>query len=410
MGLVDTAIAGHLKGDAQLAAIGLGSNVFNMLYWLFGFLRMGTVGLTAQAYGAGDARAQSTALWRGWMVGLAIGVLIVLFHRPFISRALLFMSPDAEVVPYAREYLSIVMWGAPAVMITYVVSGWLPGMQSSRKPMTIAIFVNVLNIVVSPLLAFGLDMGLRGVATGTLVAQWAGAILGVVMCLRYRLPFPGIRAVMALKELKAYFSLNVDIFLRTLCLIGVTAWFTRAGARLGTEVLAANSVMMQLFLFFSYFTDGFAYAAEALVGKYLGARDGFGLRDCVRHLLGWSTAIAVVFTVIYAVGGNWIVSLLSDSEAVRATARDYIYWIVTVPLCGYLAFTWDGIFTGAMATRRMLVAMAAATAIFFGTFWLLRSSWGNHALWLAFILYLLTRGVGQWLLWPSIMKRFKNML
>lgn len=399
MGLVDTGIAGHLGQEAHQAAIGVGANIMNMIYWLFGFLRMGTVGETAQAYGRGDSRAMSATLWRGWLAAFTIGIAIALLHNPIANIALKFMGSSPQVNLLATQYLDIVLWGAPAVMMTYVVTGWLPGMQSAAKPMTIALTVNILNVVLSPLLAVKMGLGIKGLAIGTLASQLAGIMLGTIMCLRYRLKVPALSIILNGKEIKRFFSINTDIFLRTLCLIAVTAWFTRAGARLGDTILAVNSILMQLFLLFSYFTDGFAYAAEALTGRFIGAGDRHALKRCIKHLLAWGGAIALLFTVIYAVAGDACIAVLSDKEGIRQVAHDFVPWIATVPLAGFMAFTWDGIFVGATATRGMLVSILIATVLYFAIYAVLSPLWGNHALWLAFIAYLLTRGIVQHILW-----------
>lgn len=401
LGLVDTAISGHLGSDTYIAAIAVGGSMFNLLYWLFGFLRMGSSGMTAIATGRGDAAGQALILYRGALVAAAIGIAMIA-ASPLLCRGLLaFLEPDATTAAMAGRYFGIVVWGAPAVLGGYVLTGWFLGMQSSRRPMVISIIINVVNIAVSPVLAFGLRLGLDGLAIGTLVAQWTGLVVGVIMCRRYRLPRRGVsmRQVLDPAALRRYFSINTDIMLRTACLIAVTLWFTRQGARQGELILAANALLMQLFILFSYMIDGFAYAGEALVGRYTGAGDADMLGRCVRRLMAWGLGLAAVYSILYFAAGDAILGLLTDSTGVRATARDYLPWAVTVPLAGFMAFVWDGVYVGCTASRGMLWSMASAMAVFFITYFALRHALGNHALWLAFTAYLLARGVVQALLW-----------
>lgn len=406
LGLIDTAITGHLGGEVYLAAIAVGTSLFNMLYFPLAFLRMGTSGMTAQALGRDDRPGCADILYRGVLVALGAALLILLFSRPLLRLMLLFMDTDPATSAYVASYFNIVVWGAPAVLLTNVFTGWLLGMQSSRKPMVISIAINIVNIAISPALAFLAGMKLEGVAVGTLVAQWVGAMMGVIMCSRYRPGRPG-RGIIAREPLRRFFRVNSDIFLRTLCLIAVTVWFTREGARQGELTLAANALMMQLFILFSYMTDGFAYAGEALTGRFTGSGDRVTLRRCVRALLRWGFCMAALFSAIYFLAGERILGLLTDSGDVLAVTRDYLPWIATVPLAGFLAFTWDGVYIGTTATRGMLVAMFVAMLAFFGLYFALRPSLGNHALWLAFVTYLFTRGLVQTLLWPRILQKIK---
>lgn len=402
LGLVDTAITGHLDNDMYLAAIALGSSMFNLLYWLFGFLRMGTGGLTAIATGRGDKAMQSLLLWRGLVISFAIAALMIAMSPLLVDGLLDFLGADEATNELARRYFSIVIWGAPAVLATYVLTGWFLGQQSSHKPMVISITINVINITVSPILTFGLGMKLEGVATGTLVAQWAGLITGLMMCRSYHPERVSLRGIFELSTLGHYFRINSDIMMRTACLIAVTLWFTRAGARQGDTILSVNALLMQFFILFSYMTDGFAYAGEALIGRFTGARDTSARRECIKALMRWGTALAVLYSIIYFFAGESILSVLTDSHHLLEAARDYMPWAVTIPLAGFLAFIWDGIYIGCTATRLQLVAMFVAMVVFFALYYALREPLGNHGLWLAFTGYLLTRGLMQTLLWRRI--------
>lgn len=394
LGLVDVAIVGHIGAAAFIGAIAVGSTMFNMLYWLFGFLRMGTAGLTSQACGSGDLAAQSAALRRSLALSLVGGALLIELSAVLGRLIVGFIDTDAATAQLAMRYFSICIWGAPAVLGMYALNGWFLGMQDTRVPMFVAIFINVLNIALSLILVFGLGMKIEGVATGTLTAQWAGFIVALVIAfVRFRPVRVAFAALVDGKAVRRLLSVNTDIFLRTVCLVAVTTWFTRAGAEQGVTVLAANALLMQFFMFFSYFSDGFAFAGEALSGKLYGAGDFNGLKRCCKILMEWGAAIAGIFTITYFVAGEWLLGLLTDDGAVIDTAREYLLWSVAIPFCGTAAFIYDGVFIGLTLTRMMLAAMAVAVSIFFIMWFALSPVLGNHALWLAFIVYLALRGV-----------------
>lgn len=391
LGLVDVAIVGHLGSAAYIGAITVGGMLFNMAYWLFAFLRMGTSGLTAQAYGRGDRAETVRVLVRALGVALAIGVALVALSRPVADVAFRLIPCSPEVEASARVYFALLVWGAPAVLGLYGFAGWFVGMQNARFPMAVAITQNVVNIVASAALVFGLGWQVEGVAAGTLIAQYAGLLMAVAGWWRgYRADTRGVslRPVTDRAALSRFFAVNRDIFLRTLCLIAVTVCFTSSGAAAGDTVLAANALLMQLFMLFSYVMDGFAYAGEALAGRYVGAADAAGFRRTVRRLFGWGLVLAVAFTLAYGAGGRTFLSLLTSETSVVNMAMAYLPWAVAVPLTSFAAFLFDGIFIGATATGRMLLAMAVASSVFFISYYLLTDTLGNHALWLAFLAYL----------------------
>ena len=391
LGLVDVAIVGHLGSAAYIGAITVGGMLFNMAYWLFAFLRMGTSGLTAQAYGRGDRAETVRVLVRALGVALAIGVALVALSRPVADVAFRLIPCSAEVEVSARVYFALLVWGAPAVLGLYGFAGWFVGMQNARFPMAVAITQNVVNIVASAALVFGLGWQVEGVAAGTLIAQYAGLLMAVAGWWRgYRADTRGVslRPVTDRAALSRFFAVNRDIFLRTLCLIAVTVCFTSSGAAAGDTVLAANALLMQLFMLFSYVMDGFAYAGEALAGRYVGAADAAGFRRTVRRLFGWGLVLAVAFTLAYGAGWRTFLSLLTSETSVVDMAMAYLPWAVAVPLTSFAAFLFDGIFIGATATGRMLLAMAVASSVFFISYYLLTDTLGNHALWLAFLAYL----------------------
>ncbi len=406
LGLVDLAIVGHLGSAAFIGAIAVGGMLFNILYWLFGFLRMGTSGLTSQAFGRRDLREAFLVLTRAVLVGLAAGGLILVAHPLIRWGAFAVLETSGEVARWASLYFSIGVWGAPAVLALYGFMGWFVGMQNSRFPMFIAIVQNLVNITASLVLVFGCGMRVEGVALGTVIAQYAGLLMAVGLAWRYygRLWFrPTWQTVGA--GVRRFFSVNKDIFFRTLCLVCVTTFFTSTGARQGDLILAVNTLIMQLFTLFSYIMDGFAYAAEALAGRFVGARDREALRRCVRALFVWGVGAAALFTMTYGLSGRSFLSLLTDDQAVIAAAGDYWFWALAIPACGFSAFLWDGIFIGATATRQMLYAMLTASLLFFILYYSLFGLWGNHALWLAFLTYLLSRGLAQAWLWRRIEAR-----
>lgn len=395
---MDTAIAGHLGSARYIAAIAVGATIFNMIYWLLGFLRMGTSGMTAQAYGGGCHDREVAILRASLLTAATAGIAILALATPIEMLSIRLLEPDSATRPIVGGYFHIVIWGAPAVLTTYAMTGWLLGMQNSRAGMWMSLAINVTNIAVSLLLVAGFHMGMRGVAIGTLSAQWVGVVAGALFCraelraMPYSTP---IRRNDIVRLLPRFFSVNIFIFLRTLGLVAVTVWFTRAGAVQGTVILAVNALLMQLFILFSYFMDGFAYAGEALSGRYIGASDRQGLRQLVRALMRWGIGLALVFAVLYFAGGESILGLLSDETEVVAASRDYLMWAATVPLVGFGAFVWDGIYIGATATTGMALSVGVSAAIFFAVYALLYPTLGNHALWLAFCLYLLGRALIQ---------------
>ena len=396
LGLVDVAIVGHIGDAAYIGAIAVGSMLFNVIYWLFGFLRMGTSGMTSQALGRRDLAEVLRLLVRSLSIGVGIGVLFFVLQKWLIGCGLWAMSPEADVVELARRYCYVCIWGAPAVLGLYGFTGWFIGMQNTRIPMMVSLTQNVVNIIASLLLVFVGGMTVEGVALGTVIAQWWGFLIA---CLFYRICYRRLskydyrRHLFAAEPLKQFFSLNKDIFLRTLCLVAVNLFFTAAGSRESTIVLAVNTLLMTLFTIFSYFMDGFAYAAEALSGKYYGARNMRAFREVVRRTMGFGAVVAVGFTLLYIVGGENFLSLLTSDKQVIAASGEYFWWAVLIPLSGMSAFVFDGIFVGITQSKSMLCSTTVASASFFGLFFGLHPFLGNHALWLAFILYLLLRGI-----------------
>lgn len=398
LGMIDVTIVGHMGGAAYIGAVAVGSMIFNLIYWLFGFLRMGTSGLTSQALGRRDMTEVMRLIIRSLTIAIAIAAAFLIFQIPIKCLMFWLISPTTDVIPFATTYYYIVIWGAPAMLGLYSLMGWFIGMQNTRIPMFISIMQNVINIVASLSLVYGFGMKIEGVAIGTVIAQYAGFIVALTLLLRYygRLgKYLIIKGTFVRKAMGSFFIVNRDIFLRTLCLVSVNLFFTSAGARNGAIILSVNTVMMQLYLFFSYFMDGFAYAGEALCGKSFGARNKIAFRQTLHRLFMWSAIVTTIFTLAYIVGGMKIASLLTDDAEVIATSDKYICWTWLIPVAGALAFIWDGVFIGMTATRGMLVSSFTASLLFFTTYSIFFDSIGNHALWLAQAIYLLSRGALQ---------------
>lgn len=418
LGLIDVAIVGHLGAPAYIGAIAVGGMLFNIIYWIFGFLRMGSSGMTSQALGRRDLPEVVRILLRSVGIGMAVAAVLIALQVPIRQAAFLLIQPTDEVRRMATVYFHICIWGAPAMLGLYGLTGWFIGMQNSRTPMFIAITQNVVNIVASLSLVFGCGMKVEGVALGTLIAQYAGFAMGLTLWLRQYgklkkyLPGrqgggadAGSNGLWERQAMRRFFAVNRDIFLRTLCLVAVTLFFTSAGAAQGEIILAVNTLLMQLFTLFSYVMDGFAYAGEAMSGRYIGARNRAAFDDTVRRLFVWGFLMAVLFTLAYAIGGNAFLCLLTDDRQVTAAADSYFGWELAIPAAGIAAFIWDGVFIGATATRGMLLSMAAAAVCFFTLHYGLRPVLGNHALWLAFIVYLFMRGAVQTMLSRGVVRR-----
>ena len=406
LGLVDTAITGHMGEARYIGAIAVGSMFFNIMYWLFAFLRMGTGGMTAQAYGRKDfCEADLTGL-RAISISLLIGLTIILLQYPLLHLAMWFIAPDENVMKLVYSYCYICICGVPASLGLFALNGWFVGMQNTKIPMVISITQNVVNILVSLLLVYCLGMKIEGVATGTLIAQWAGFLMGSFFFVKKRGKiYPNGNSRVSLSHIfesssmKSFFMVNRDIFLRTVFLVSVNLYFVAAGAKGGEIVLAVNTLLMQLFILYSYIMDGFAYAAEALCGRFYGAKDEASLRETIRKVFYWSIGLTAIYSVVYGVGGLDFLRLLTNEENVIAASEEYIFWAMLIPIAGMVAFVWDGVFIGMTMTRGMLSGTFVAAIVFFATYFAFEPTLNNHALWLAFILYLVARGVTQSVYW-----------
>ena len=396
LGMIDVAIVGHMGSPVYIGAVAVGSMIFNLVYWLFGFLRMGSSGLTAQALGRRDFTEVTRLLVRSVSIALSIALLLIILQVPLKWLMFWLIGPTVDVVPFASTYFNIVIWGAPASLTLFSLMGWYIGMQNTRFPMMISIMQNIVNILASLTLVYGFGMKIEGVAFGTVIAQYAGLLMAVGLLARnYSRLFRYFRKDRLFRKMGAFFAINRDIFLRTLCLVAVNLFFTAAGARQGAIILSVNTVLIQLYLFFSYFMDGFAYAGEALGGKAYGAHNITAFHETLRRLWIWMLIVTSAYTLLYMVGGSWIVALLTDEAQVIETSREYIWWAWLIPAAGCVAFIWDGIFIGITATRGMLVSSFVSALVFFAVYLLSEKTLGNHGLWLAQIVYLAMRGILQ---------------
>lgn len=419
LGLVDLMVVGHIGNEAYISAIAVGTMIFNVMYWLLGFLRMGTSGMTSQAFGRADDAECIGILVRSLTIGLAFGLSFILAQRGLEWGLLRLMNTPEASWDYVATYFRIVIWGAPAMLGLYGLTGWFIGMQDTRTPMVVAILQNIVNILTSLSLVFALGWGITGVATGTLLAQWIGFLVALLSAWKRVSKFNKARKVTSLGQstwaslthilsVKGawidFFLVNKDIFLRTLCLIAVNFYFTSAGGKQGTMLLAVNTLLMTLFTIFSYVMDGFAYAGEALSGKYYGAGDKQGLRITIRRLFMFGGLMTLMFTGLYVIGGTGFLHLLTDDAAVVEAARPYLPWACLIPVVGVTAFILDGVFIGLTDTKGMLFSTVIAMLSFFAVYLGFRGNLANEALWLAFLTFLLMRGLAS-MVWMRFFTR-----
>lgn len=395
LGMVDMAVAGRLGSEATIGALAVGTSTFNFIYWNCAFIRMGTSGLTAQAFGARRHQECAGSLVRGVVVALLLALLLLIFRQPIGRLALTLMGGSSEVQAMASEYFFARIWAAPASVSLFALQGWFIGMQDSRTPMYTALLSNVINIATCLWFVFGLDMGIRGIALSTVAAQYGGLIFSlVILALRYRevLRKVDLRESLQREPMRRFFSVNKDIFIRSLCVVSVYTFFTAASSRFGDLTLAANALLMQLFTLYSYMSDGFAYAAESLTGRFVGERNRPALASSIKWLAVWSLGIALLFVAVFFFGWDVIMQLFNSTEAIIAEAKEYIIWVVAVPLLGFLPFLIDGIMLGATRTRVLRNTLLISTAIFYALFYTLVRPMGNNALWLAFVVFIFLRG------------------
>ena len=408
LGMVDMALVGHLGNDSLIGAMAIGVAIFNFIYWNFAFLRMGTSGLVAQAFGARNFREVGAVFVRSVSVALLVAVLLLLFRHGIGKLAFRMMEGSTETMQAAAEYFYIRLWAAPATLSLFAFQGWFIGMQNSRVPMYISIMINVVNVIFGVWFVYGLHWGIAGVAWSTVVAQYSGLLTAFLLWLIYYRRFirqVSLRESFDLRPMVRFFRVNRDIFLRTACIVIVYTFFTSASSGMGDTILAINSLLMQLFTLFSYMMDGFAFAAESLIGRYVGARNAVMVQRSLRGLLAWSGGVALLYVVIYALFWEPLLGLFTSSPAILTGAADYILWVIAVPLIGFAPFLVDGALIGATATRVMRNSVFLSTVAFFVVYFALRGVVGNNALWLAFMVFLVLRGLLQYWMTGGL-KRF----
>lgn len=415
MGIFSTAIAGHC-GDsaATIGALAIGVSIFNFIYWNCSFIRMGTSGLTAQAFGAKDFTTTTAMLVRAVALSAVLGLAVLVLQYP-LGELSLWMMNGSQMV---SDYFYARIWAVPAGIMLFGLNGWFTGMQNAVIPMVTSIFINVLHVLLSLWFVFGFDMGITGIAYASVVAQWSGMTLSIVLLLlffRKTLQRVDIRQVLQLDAMREFFKVNGDIIIRTFCIVIVYTFFTAASARMESEiVLAVNTMLLQLFTLFSYMNDGFAYAAEALTGRFVGARDRVSLQLCIRRCVVWALGTAAICIAIYVVWWEDILSMFVGDKSqlvdMLTVARQYIGWVIAIPLAAALPFLMDGIMVGATLTRVLRNSMLLSTVAYFAIYYSLHPFIGNNALWLAFTAYMALRGIAQYFMSGRLAKVYQKTI
>ncbi|MFY0683437.1 MAG: MATE family efflux transporter [Balneola sp.] len=397
LGAVDTAVIGHLEHVYYLGAIAVGSIIFDFIFWGFGFLRMGTTGLVAQAYGAENIHRTKVILVRVLLVAFSGALLILLLQYPLIEFSLWVIDASPEVERYTRIYYNIRIFSAPATLGLFAINGWFLGMQNARYPMIITIFLNVFNVAANLIFVFYFGMNVDGVAWGSLIASYCAITLAFVL---YRTTYNKVKLhvswsdLIEIEELKKFFSVNRDIFIRTLCLIFSYAFFTATSAKMGDVWLAANTILLQLWYISAYAVDGFAYAAESLVGKYVGALDFKKMKKAIWVCMGWGLGFGLLGTGFYAVFDRELLSIFTDKPQVIETAMVVAIWLIIAPIINSICFIWDGVYIGATSTSAMRNSMLIATILFFvPVYYLVKPHFEYHALWIAMTSFMVMRGI-----------------
>ena len=398
LGMVDTGVVGHLESPTYLGAVAIGGTIFTFLYIGMNFLRMGTTGIAAQRFGADDYDGLRVSLGQALIVSFAIACLILLLQFPLAKISLALLGGDAETQSHAATYFYIRVWSAPGTLANYVLIGWFLGLQNARVPLLIFLTINATNIVLDLLFVIGLGMKIEGVALASVIAEYTALCVGIGFAARELRRHPGHWPLARLSKLSAYrafFSVNANLFVRTMALMFTFAFITAQGARLGPLILAANAVLINFQNLTSLGLDGFAHAAEAMVGRAVGRKDDAALRHTVRLTLKWSLIFSIGFVVSYVVAGPFIIGLLTDLPDVRETAMSYLPWLVVSPLISVWCFLYDGVYIGMTRAREMRNIMLFSTFAVFVPAWLIAQPLGNHGLWLALMAFFASRGIGM---------------
>jgi MATE family multidrug resistance protein len=402
LSIIDLHLMGHLQSDVYMGAVAMGNVIFNFVYWGFAFLRMSISGLAAQTYGGNDLAESSRMLSRGLAIALMGSLLLLVFQVPLVKASLLLMDGTPEVKALAGDYFFIRIWSAPATIAQMVFFGWFLGMQNAFVPMLISVVVNVVNIACSFIMVRYLGFEIKGVAIASVVAHYLGLLLCIIFVrsrFKQVIRLMDFRSLLKMRGYGRFLHVSGDIFIRTLCVIAVFTFFTSQSAGMGNATLAANSALLQFLLFFAYFLDGFAFAAEAVVGRLVGGGYHLQLKGAVKKLFVWGGVFALLFTLGYLFFSSSILSFMTDKAEVLEAARRYYWWVVFIPLASFMSFIWDGVYIGATASRAMRNTMLFSCLLFFFVpFYSLSSLMGNHAIWLSMLLFFLMRGISQtWL-------------
>lgn len=398
LGMVDTGVTGHLESPIYLGAVAIGSTIMGFLYTGVNFLRMGTTGITAQRFGANDNDGLRTALGQALIVAWLIATCLILLQIPIGSIALNLLGAEADVEMFAHQYFSIRIWSAPGTLANYVLMGWFLGLQNARVPLLIFLTVNLTNVALDLIFVIGLGMKVDGVALASVIAEYCGLLVGLgfaLRALRQRAGHWPLARLFRIRAYAAFFSVNAHLLIRTIALTFTYAFVTAQGARLGGLFLAANAVLMNLQTLTAFALDGLAHAAEALVGKAVGEKRREALEQAVRLSLKWSLIFALGFCAFYVVVGPALIRLLTDLDGVRETAMRYLPWLILSPLVSVWSFLYDGVYVGATRAREMRNIMVFSTVAVFLPAWFLLQGFGNHGLWLAFTLFMASRGIGM---------------
>jgi len=398
LGMVDTGVTGHLESSTYLGAVAIGGTIFGFLYTGMNFLRMGTTGITAQRFGADDNDGLRVSLGQAIIVALLIAFALIAVQRPIGQMAMSLIGAEDAVETHALQYFSIRIWSAPGTLANFALIGWFIGMQNARVPLFIFLTINLSNIALDLWFVLSLGMKVDGVALASVIAEYSGLVVGLAFAIRALRRRSGHWPFARLFNVRAYagfFSVNAHLFIRTMALMFTFGFVTAQGARLGGVFLAANAVLMNLQTLTAFGLDGVAHAAEALVGKAVGEKRRDALEQAVRLTLKWSLLIALGFCAAYIVAGPHLVRLLTDLPEVRETAMQFLPWLIISPLVSVWSFLYDGVYIGATRARAMRDIMIFSTLIVFMPAWYLLQGYGNHGLWLAFTLFMASRGIGM---------------
>lgn len=398
LGMVDTGVTGHLDSPVYLGAVAIGAMIFSFLYTGVNFLRMGTTGITAQSLGADDNDGLRVSLGQALVVALLVAFVLIALQGPLGNLAMHLLGPDAETKAYALEYFSIRIWSAPGTLANFALIGWFIGLQNARIPLLIFLTINITNIVLDLVFVLVLGMKVDGVALASVIAEYSGLLVGgafALSALRKRAGHWPITRLINVSAYKAFFSVNANLFIRTMALMFTLGFVTAQGARLGGLILAANAVLMNFQNLTSFGLDGLAHAAEAMVGKAIGQKRRDALEESVRLTLKWSLIFSLGFTVVYLVAGRFIIGVLTDLPDVREAAIRYLPWMIASPLVSVWCFLYDGVYVGATRAKEMRNIMLASTLVIFLPAWYLLQPLGNDGLWLAFLVFMASRGIGM---------------